>query len=264
MDLKAGYTIAAAMIVAAAPASAQNMFDGIWKGDIASVQLPSKPWERSLIDGVYTCKCDTPISVKADGEFHPITGSSYIDSVMVRVVDGFGIVTESRKAGKLVGLSTDKISPDGMTNDWTTKDYSAPNGVVVESSGQDKRAGAVPPKGHLITGGWVATNDGFKTTDDALYVTLIAVPGGMSLSTKTGQRYIAQFGGAEVVIEGDPGNTLIKLRKINDTSFEETDTRDGKVRSVYTYTAQPGGKTVEVTLFNPIQNTTSTFKMIKQ
>ncbi len=263
--MKAGYLIAAALIVAAAPASAQSVFDGTWKGDIASAQLPTKPWVRSLKDGVYSCECDTPLSVKADGQLHPVSGQDYFDGMMVKVVDDHHLVTESRKAGKLVYMFTDSISADGMTNEWTQKDYSAPNGVVVDAKGRDKRAGALPPKGaHLITGGWLPTVDGFSTTDAALFVTFKSVPGGMSYSTRTGQSYTALFGGPEVVMQGDPGKTMVKLRKISDTSFEETNSRDGKVRAVYTYVALPDGKTIELTQFNPIQNTTAKFKAIKQ
>ncbi|MBY0520257.1 MAG: hypothetical protein K2P79_07510 [Sphingomonas sp.] len=263
--MKAGYLIAAAMMVAATPAAAQSVFDGTWKGDIASAQLPTKPWVRSLKGGVYSCECDTPLSVKADGQFHPVSGQSYFDSMMVKVIDDHRLASESRKGGKLVYVSTDSVSADGMTNEWTSKDYSAPNGMVVDAKGRDKRAGALPPKGaHMITGGWLATNDGYSTTDAALYISFKSVPGGITMSTKTGQSYTAMFGGPEVVMQGDPGKTMIKLRKISDTSFEETDSRDGKVRTVYTYVALPDGKTVDVTVFNPIQNTTSKFKAFKQ
>jgi len=262
--MKTGYLIAAALIVTAAPASAQSAFDGVWKGDIASAQLPTKPFVRSLKGGIYSCECDTPLSVKADGQFHKVTGQAYIDEMMVKAADDRHLVTQSRRGGKLMYTSTEVISADGMTNDWTSKDFSAPNGVVIDAKGRDKRAGALPPKGvHLITGGWLATND-FSTTDAALYISFKSVPGGLSMSTRTGQSYTAMFGGPEVMMAGDPGKTMIKLRKISDTSFEETDSRDGKVRSVYTYTALPDGKTVEVTIFNPIQNTTSKFRAIKQ
>ena len=53
-------------------------------------------------------------------------------------------------------------------------------------------------------------------------------------------------------------------KKISDTSFEETDSRDGKVRSVTTYVVSPDGKTLDITQVNPIQNTTGRFKAFRQ
>lgn len=257
--------IAAMVIVAPAPVLAQSAFDGTWKGDVASAQLPSKPWVRSLKDGVYSCECDTPLSVKADGQWHPVTSQSYFDEMRITVVDPRTLKTESRKGGKLVFEGVDTISADGMTNDWSNVDYTAQTGQVVRTKGRDKRAGALPGKGlHMVNGGWVAMIDGYETDSAALTFTFKAVPGGMSLTTATGQSYTAMFGGPAVTMQGDPGNTQITLRKISDTSFEETDSREGKVRSVTTFVASPDGKTLDMTFFNPIQNTTGRYKAIKQ
>ena len=257
--------IAAMVIVAPAPVLAQSAFDGTWKGDVASAQLPTKPWVRSLKDGVYSCECDTPLSVKADGKFHPVTGQSYFDEMRITIVDNRTLKTESRKGGKLVFEGTDTISADGMANDWSNADYSNPNGQTLRFKGRDKRAGALPAKGlHMVNGGWVATVDGYEADSAALTFTFKSVPGGMSLTTATGQSFTAMFGGPAVTMQGDPGNTQIALRKISDTSFEETDSRDGKVRSVTTYVVSPDGKTLDITQVNPIENTTGRFKAFRQ
>jgi len=45
--MKIGFGIAAILIAVAAPAAAQSVFDGEWKGDTASAQLSDKPYVRA-------------------------------------------------------------------------------------------------------------------------------------------------------------------------------------------------------------------------
>lgn len=262
--MKIGIYIAASMIVIAAPASAQSVFDGTWKGDVASAQLSDKPFVRTLKNGVYTCNsCNTPYSVKADGEFHAVKGQDYFDDTSV-AVNGNVVITKSRKDGKLMRVSTETVSADGSTLDWQEIDTSAPSGVAVNAKGQDKRTGAAAPAGaHPLTGAWKTVNDGLSVSDAGLTLKMAVNDDSWSLETGTGQSYVAKFGGPAVPMKGDVGGTEVKVRRVNATTIEETDFRGGKAVNVYTYVALPDGKTIDVTSYNPIQKSTAKFKIIK-
>src|SRR3954469_22528213 len=57
-----------------AMAAAGTGIDGTWKADVNSVQFDQKPDEMLLQAGQYSCKsCVPPVTVAADGAFHPIT-----------------------------------------------------------------------------------------------------------------------------------------------------------------------------------------------
>ncbi|MBY0521090.1 MAG: hypothetical protein K2P79_11780 [Sphingomonas sp.] len=262
--MKIGYFIAASLLAIAAPAFAQSPFDGSWKGDTATAQLTDKPFVRTLREGVYSCdSCNTPFSVKADGAFHPVKGQDYVDEMSVAVA-GNVVTSQSRKGGKLVNVSTDTVATDGMTVDWTNKDMSAVNGTPVEAKGRDKRVGAAPPAdAHPLSGGWITQNDGLAVSESGLIFKMAVKGDVFTLSTPTGLSFAATFGGPAVAMQGDIGGTTVKVKRIDATTLEETDIRGGKAVNVYTYRLHPDGKALDVTSYNPIQKSTSKFKMTK-
>jgi len=262
--MKIGFGIAAILIAVAAPAAAQSVFDGEWKGDTASAQLSDKPYVRALKAGSYSCtSCDTPFTVKADGQFHPVKGQSYVDEMSV-LADGNVVITKSRKAGKLLYVATETVSADGKSVDWQVVDTSGANGVAVNAKGRDERVGAAAPAdAHPITGAWKTVNDGLAVSDSGL-VLKMAVKGDMfTLETRTGQSFTVRFGGPAVAMKGDLGGTTVTARRINATTIEETDHRGGKAAQVYTYTAAPDGKSISVVSYNPIQKSTAKYTMLK-
>ena len=266
--MKIAYLVAASVVAisvgVAAPATAQSLFDGSWKGNTATAKMPDKPFMRVLKDGVYRCdSCNMAYSVKADGAFHPVKGQDYADEMSVAVA-GNVVTSQSRKGGKLVNVATETVAADGMTIDWINKDMTAPNGVAVDAKGRDKRVGAMPPAGaHPLTGGWVTQADALAISDAGLILKLAVKGNALSLETQTGQSFTATFGGPAVAMAGDIGGTMVKARRIDATTIEETDLRGGKPVNVYTYRVQPDGKTIAVTAFNPIQKATTSFSMTK-
>src|SRR5947208_2718206 len=75
-------------LLASTSALAQNAFDGTWKADVGSAQMPKKPDIYMLKDGTYSCKsCVPAITLKADGMDHAVTGHPYYDMQAVKVVD---------------------------------------------------------------------------------------------------------------------------------------------------------------------------------
>ena len=68
-------------------AAAQSPFDGTWKIDLNTTQLPTKPGAYLLQAGVYHCRtCIPPIDVRADGLDHRVSGDSCYDTVSIRVL----------------------------------------------------------------------------------------------------------------------------------------------------------------------------------
>lgn len=262
--MKVGLFMGAALVAVAAPAAAESPFDGTWRIDVSSAQLTKKPWVRALKNGVYSCQCDTPLTVKADGQWHKVPNQAYADEMRVEVVDANTLKTESRKGGKLVNNTTETISADGLINNWENTDYSAADGKPVTASGKDKRVGAVPAASlHRINGGWITLTDGLKIDPAGLTMTLKAAPGGISRTLGTGESYTAKFGGPAVPVKGDLGKNMVKITKASATSFKEAWIRDGKVRTIFTYQLGADGKTINATSYNPIQKTTNKVTMTR-
>src|SRR5579863_7947695 len=81
-----------------AMAAAQNAFDGTWKLDMKTAQMPTKPDVYLLQDGMYHCKnCVPPIDVKADGTDQKVTGHPYYDTISVKVVDDHTTMETEKK-----------------------------------------------------------------------------------------------------------------------------------------------------------------------
>jgi hypothetical protein len=79
-----------------------------------------------------------------------------------------------------------------------------------------------------------------------------------------GQSYNAKFDGKEYSVHGDPGNTMVKVKKLNDHTVEETDSRQGKVTDEIRLAAAGDGKTIEVTDNDVIHHQIVTFTLDKQ
>ena len=65
-------------------------------------------------------------------------------------------------------------------------------------------------------------------------------------------------------MKGDPGGSLVSLKKANEYSIEETTKRDGKVVMVNLMTVSADGKTLTVKSENKERGGTSTFVAVKQ
>jgi hypothetical protein len=97
-------------------ASAQSPFDGTWKMNLSSTHFAEEPDVFALHNGEYTCSiCIPKITVKADGADHKAAGEKDYDTLAVKQVDDKTVQFTRKKAGKVVGESTDTVSPDGNT-----------------------------------------------------------------------------------------------------------------------------------------------------
>jgi hypothetical protein len=244
---------------------AQSAFVGTWKANLENnLQLPQKPSEYLLTGGVYQCKSCLPvISVPADGRDHAVKDSPYYDSVAVKVVDANTIAQTRKKAGKTVTTDTFKVSADGKTASFETTDSSVSSGAPVKYSGQDVRVASGPAGSHAISGSW-RTVKLDSVSDNGLLTTWALSGNTLKMSSPLGQSYSAPLDGTDVPFVGDPGQTSVSMKKVDDRTLDETDKRDGKVITTARLTASPDGKTIHVVWKDVLHGTDGSFDYIKQ
>ncbi|HXX45368.1 MAG TPA: hypothetical protein VEJ38_11610 [Candidatus Acidoferrales bacterium] len=253
-----------AAFMAPLPSSAQSGFDGTWKVDVQSAQFPTKPDVYLLQNGTFECKtCVPPISVKADGQDHPVSGHPYYDTVNIKIVDDHTMIETDKKNGKTVTVGKNTVSPDGKTLNFEFTDSSNSSGAPVTGKGSATRVDAGPVGSHALSGSWRMTklenisSNGvtftYKVDGDTLH-----------MSSPTGQSYSAKLDGTDAPYKGDPGVTSVSVKRIDKNTIEETDKRDGKPISVARITLSADGKTLNVTSRDLLAGTSASFSAAKQ
>jgi hypothetical protein len=233
-----------ALLLVPAVALASSAFDGTWKGRVDSAKVTGKPDVFAIADGMYTCtSCDPQIKVKADGTDQKVTGHDYYDTVMVKIVDAKTVERTNKMAGKVTSTGTVTASADGSTLSGKFTDYSGAKPAT--GSYTEKRVGAAPAGAHATSGSW--QQDKMSEANDALtIVTYEMTPDHFSMHAN-GQSYTAKFDGKDYPIEGDPGHTVVSLKRIDPNTVVETDKRAGKITDEIRLAAAKDGKTVEMT-----------------
>ena len=253
--------LAVLMPVAALAAGA---WDGTWKADTNSAQMPKKPDVYLLKDGVYECKTCVPAEkVQADGADHAISGNPYVDSLAVKVVDDHTVQETDKKGGKTVATNTTKIAADGKTGTFDFTDSSNSNAAPVTGKGTIERVAAGPKGSHAISGSWRTTSvSGFS--DNGLTVSYATDGDNLTMTTQTGQSYTAKMDGTDSPMKGDPGITSVSVKKVGKNGLEETDKRNGKVISVAKMTLSGDGKTINIKYENKERGTSMSYEAMKQ
>jgi hypothetical protein len=252
--------LAFALLVPTA-AIAAGPFDGTWKTQLDSIQFSSKPDVYTLDKGVYKCSsCLPPYSVKADGTDQKVRGHSYYDTQAVKVIDARTVQFAAKLGGKPAFSTSLAVSEDGATLTATFTDMSGTQAVT--GTQVLKRVAAGAPGSHLISGSW-KTDKMSDMTDVGATVTYKMTSDGLQMSWN-GQSYDAKFDGKKYLTVNDPGKTWVSLKRVSDSTIEETDIRDGKVADVYRMTVSADGKTMTVVDKDVRRGTTSQYKMIKQ
>ena len=251
-------------IVASVPALAQNSFDGTWKFNLNDAQFPKKPDVYLLQDGMYHCKtCVPPVDVKADGQDHAVKGHPYYDSVSIKVVDDRTIEEVDKNNGKAVVTAKTVVAPDGKTANFEFSDSSNTNADPVTGKGTITQVAKGPAGSHAVSGSWV-TSKMDTLSDNGLLVTFKVEGDSLSMSSPTGQSYVAKLDGTEAPYKGDPGITSVSVKSMGKDTIEETDKRDGKVVSVAHMTVGSDGKTMTVKVEDKLHGTSSQFTATKQ
>lgn len=236
-------TLTALALLLPSMAFAGTSFDGVWVARPGSMQVTGKPDTFSLVGGMYECaSCVPTYKIKADGTDQPVAANGYRDHVAVTVVSPTSVSMTARKGDKLIFEGTMTVSADGSKLTGTFKNYIGSE--VASGEYTEKRVGAPVAGAHAISGSWM--QDSASNMSESLStVTLQSTPNGMKF-TWNGQWYDAKYDGKEVPQVGDPGQTMVSLKKSSDTQIEETDRREGKVTDVITYTLAADGKSIAV------------------
>ncbi|HEX4159604.1 MAG TPA: hypothetical protein VHY79_14130 [Rhizomicrobium sp.] len=237
-----------------AQALASSPFDGTWKINVSSANMPKKPDVFVLKDGMYTCQtCAPGYTVKADGTDQAVSGHPYYDTVAIKVVDDHTIQETDKKAGKTVTTSTVTASKDGKTATFEFADSSNTNAAPVTGKGESKLIAAGPTGSHAISGSWITTSFS-SLSDNGVTVTYKTDGDMMMMSSPTGQSYTAKLDGTEAPYKGDPGITTVSVKKINADTLMETDKRGDKVVGTIRTTVDNTGTSATVMYHDGLRN----------
>jgi hypothetical protein len=250
-----------ALLLVPAAALASSALDGTWKTKMDSMKTTGKPDVYLIVDGTYTCSsCNPEVKVKADGADHKVTGQDYYDTKAVKVVDPRTVEITNKLAGKTIATITVSISADGSTLSGKFIDYSGSKPATAVYT--EKRVAASGAGAHAMSGTWQP--DQMSQGNDALRTVSYEMKGDHFSMKWNGQSYDAKFDGKEYPITGDPGHTVVSLKRIDDNTVEEIDHRQGKVTDEIRIAASKDGKTVDVTDKDVVHGQTMTFTLEKQ
>jgi hypothetical protein len=252
----------AALLMASATLFAQSPFDGTWMTKLDTAKFPTKPDKYSLTNNMYEClTCVPKVAVKADGNDQKVTGHPYYDTLAVKVVNASSVELIEKKDGKVMGTDTRTVSSDGNTlNDkFTDTTGSQPVTGAVTST----RVSPGPAGSHAVSGAW-RTSKVDSVSSNGLTVTYQGTADGLKMSDPNGNSYDAKFDGKDYPIQGDPGHTMVSLKRIGTDTIEETDKRDGKVVGVNRMTVSKDRKSIHIEFIDKERGTTTTATMEKQ
>jgi hypothetical protein len=231
-----------------AEAADLTALNGVWEADLATVKYEGKPDEFLLQGGTYKCNtCIPPLTLAADGQFHPVADRPYYDSMSAKIVDDRTVEFHRRKGDREVGHSTMQVSADGKSLTNKFHDATTP-GSEYDGAATMRRAGAAPPGAHAVSGQWTLDKVG-EYTPEALR-TNYQIDGNKVTSTVQGQTYVAEIDGPAVAVQNDPGKTTVAVTR-EGAGLKETYTRDGKQVAVSTIVPSADGKSVSITSSDP-------------
>jgi hypothetical protein len=252
--------VLSALLLVPAVALASSAFDGTWKTRTDSMKTAGKPDVYVIADGTYTCSsCDPEIKIKADGADHKVTGHDY-DSKAVKLVDPNTVEITNKLAGKVITTVTVAVSADGSTLTGKFTDYSGAK--PASGAFTEKRVGAAAAGAHAMSGSWQGGQ--LSEANDALRTVSYEMKGDHFVMHWNGQSYDAKFDGKEYPVTGDPTQTVVTLKRVDDNTVEETDHRRGKVTDEIRLAASKDGKTVDVTDKDMLRGQTTTYTLEKQ
>jgi hypothetical protein len=218
------------MLLKPVAAMAQSDFDGTWKIDLAKSVMPAKPDVLLLQNGTYQCKSCVPIiNIKADGQDQSVGGNPYYDAISIKVVDDHTIEETKKKGGRVVATSKTTVSPDGSSATFEFTDNSHTNSDPVIGKGSMARVGKGkrPAGAHALSGSWRISKLE-SLSDSALTFTLKIEDDTVTMTSPTGQSYVAKLDATDAPYKGDPGIGSVSVRRLSPRTLEETDKRDGK------------------------------------
>lgn len=257
----AAFAAAAALLLAAA-APAPSPFDGTWKTDMSSIKFPTRPRVMLVKDGVFTCSsCVPAYSLKADGAFHPVAGHPENDEMSVKVMDARTVEEVDRKGGRTVGTAKIVLASDGRTATVRWTDTTNPGAPKASGESVNTRVAPAPAGAHPLSGGWLAVKA--QGSDTAITQTIKLEGDRLTMTTPTGQSYVARIDGPAAPFKGDPTVTTVSVKRTGPLELVETDFYDGKPISEMRMTAAPDGRSILFHGKNLKTGSTSSAKVVK-
>jgi hypothetical protein len=240
----------ALLLLAPGVLMAQSSFNGTWLGKTDTAKFPEKPEQYVLDKGMYRCStCIPKMDIKADGQDQKVAGSNYFNTRSVKVVDDHAVEFTDKKDGKTIYTETDTVSSDGNSLSQKFNDQSEAQPVTGELT--MKRVGKGPAGSHALSGSWRAERIDLST--NGLTITYQATADGLKMSNPQGESYDAKFDGKDYPINGDPGQTMVSLKKIDKNTIEAMFKRNGKIVGVSHMSVSSDGKIMHV-VFNNREN----------
>jgi len=241
---------------------AQSKLDGTWKLDTNQVHDP-KPLVILIRDGMLEQdESFTGLPIKIDGEFHPVSGDPRVDAVALKIVDARHLEINSQKNGRLVEMVHIELSADGNT---TTETFSDSTTSPTPVTGKEifTRVAAAPPGSEAFSGSWRLDKlEGMS--DNGITFTFKAEGDSVRMASPTGQSYTAKLDGTEAPFHGDPGITVVSLKRSGPNTYEETDKLGDKVISVSRMIVSGDGTTMSVETHDLRTDRTFKFVAVKQ
>ncbi len=251
----------ALLLLAPGMLAAQSSFNGTWMGKTDTAKFPDKPESYMLDKGRYHCStCVPKMDIKADGQDQKVGGSNYFNSRSVKVVDDHTVEFTDKKDGKTIYTETDTVSSDGNSLSQKFNDQSEAQPVTGELT--LKRVGKGPAGSHALSGSWRAEK--IDLSKNGLTTTYEATADGLRMSNPQGENYDAKFDGKDYPINGDPGQTMVALKKVDANTIEATYKRNGKVVGISHMSVSSDGKTIHVVFNNKETGNKTEYDMEKQ
>jgi len=236
---------------------AQSPFDGTWIIVANATQLPQKPAEYLLANGMFRWG---GTEIKADGTEQKVPETGYWDTISVRIVNELTVEIISRKAGKTMFTEVDTVSTDGNTLTQLVKDTTEAQAVEIETT--SKRVDQGPAGAHALSGSWQAHK--VKRSENGSVIKYKCSDNGFSAETPLGEKFDAKFDGKDYPVEDDHAHTMVSVRRLSPNTIEQMNKRDGKVVGILRLTVAPDGQSIHVVYENKEANTTTTSEMRKQ
>jgi hypothetical protein len=243
-------------------ALAQSNLDGTWKLDTNQMR-DTKPIVILMQNGIYTCDgCFPRMEIKTDGAYHSVSGDPHIDMVALKIVDARHAELNAQKNGKLVTTAQIELSADGNI---TTETFSDSSNSTTPVTGKEvfERVASAPPGSLPFSGSWrLVKMEG--VSDNGITFTMKAEGDSVHMTSPTGQSYTAKLDGTEAPFHGDPGVTVVSLKRIGPNTYEETDKLGDQVISVSRMTVSADGKTMSVEAHDLRTDRTFKYVAVKQ
>jgi hypothetical protein len=250
------------VLLGSATLFAQSPFDGTWMTKLDTAKFPTKPDQFSLKDNMYECMtCVPKVAVKADGTDQKVTGHPYYDTIAVRVQNASAVEIIQKKDGKVMYTDIATVSSDGNTLSDKFTDTTGTQPVTGQVT--STRVKPAPAGAHPLSGAW-RTAKVDSVSNNGLTVTFQGTADGLKMSDPNGNSYDAKFDGKDYPMQGDPGKTMVSLKRIGDDTIEETDKREGKIVGIYRITVSKDGKSIQAEYTDKERGTKMSFRMEKQ